>query len=158
MFIKNKVLWRFLKLFDARKSLIILEGLSKLNMNNINKQERKVIVHRETFTEFGVTFSCEQKYYQEPNGDVYVADDLIDENLLLSIDAYRKKVNLLTSYEIKAIHEGYKLSPEVFARALGLKENEISAYETKKIQSKEINTLLVKARDDSIWFLAKLRS
>lgn len=117
----------------------------------MEKLERKIIEEEVTLNRDGVSFNCKFKYYQDPNGDTYEADDLIDENLLTAQDAYRRKVGLLTSKEIVDIRKKYHLNQKDFANILGIGEIGIARYETKQVQTKAINALLLQARDNPLW-------
>jgi putative zinc finger/helix-turn-helix YgiT family protein len=117
----------------------------------MEKLERKIIEEEVTLNRDGVSFNCKFKYYQDLNGDTYEADDLIDENLLTAQDAYRRKVGLLTSKEIVDIRKKYHLNQKDFANILGIGEIGIARYETKQVQTKAINALLLQARDNPLW-------
>jgi putative zinc finger/helix-turn-helix YgiT family protein len=106
----------------------------------------------------GVLFDCVQYYTEDENGEDYVDESQIDQNLLLRQDSYRKAIGLLTSQEIKGIRETYHLSQKDFASILGLGEINVARYETKTVQSKTINDILVRAKQDPLWFFERFKA
>lgn len=86
-----------------------------------------------------------EKYYICLNSikdNCFAQNETINQNLLAVNDAYRKKKNLLTSEEIKAIRNKFKLTQAEFAILLGLGEITITRYETKQIQDVSIDEIL----------------
>lgn len=67
----------------------------------------------------------ERKYrcnkYSEEN--VFETEELWNENLVNSLDTYRKEKKLLTSKEIKDIRNKYKLTQIEMAQLLGVEKN-----------------------------------
>jgi DNA-binding transcriptional regulator YiaG len=117
------------------------------------------IVEKEgTFERDGVAFRCALKYYKTPDGSLCESGDLIDQNLLVRQDAYRKAAGLLTSAGIKRIRNGYRLSQKDFSLALGLGEISVTRFETKLAQSKTIDEVMRRAEEDPYWFLEKFES
>ena len=87
-------------------------------------------------------------YYCNNKKQKFVTPDLEDINQLAIKDEYRKKHNLLTSYEIKQIRDKYSLSQSDFALILGWGEVTITRYETKEIQNEKYDSLLRKIKDN----------
>lgn len=116
----------------------------------------KLIVEKEKkFDKDGVIFSCRQRYLKNGDGVLYEDESLIDENLLARADGYRKAAGLLTSGEIRQIREIYHLSAKDFAKMLDLGEINITRYETKAVQTKSINDIILRSKTDPLWFLEK---
>lgn len=67
---------------------------------------------------------------------------IASENEIRVFDAYKKKVGLLTSLQIKDIRRRYGLSATKFAKLLGMGEKSITRYENGAIQTKEVDLLL----------------
>ena len=102
-----------------------------------------------------------EKYYicnNSSKNNSFERDNMIDENLLSAKDAYRKKNNLLTSKEIKAIRTRFKLTQAEFAILLGLGEVTITRYETKQIQDVSIDQIIRFVNDNPFILLEKLFS
>lgn len=100
-----------------------------------------------------------EKYYRCNKYDtenIFMTSDMWNETLLNSIDAYRKKNNLLTSFEIKKIRSKYKLTQSELAFLLGLGEITITRYETKQIQETSNDTMLREINNNSILALRLL--
>lgn len=73
-----------------------------------------------------------------------------NENLLNARNAYRRKHNLLTSYEIVEIRERYGVSQTDLAKLLGWGEATISRYESKAIQDEAYDNMLRIIRDNPL--------
>lgn len=100
-----------------------------------------------------------EKYYicnNSTKNNCFEEDEMIDENLLAARDAYRKKNNLLTSKEIKAIRTKFKLTQADFAIILGLGEITITRYETKQIQDVSIDQIIRFVNDNPFILLEYL--
>lgn len=69
--------------------------------------------------------------------------ELDNDNLKTAYDLYRRKHNLLTSEEIKAIRNKYGISQALFAKVLGLDEKHIMRYENGSIQDIVHNDLIL---------------
>lgn len=100
-----------------------------------------------------------EKYYICNNlkkNNCFEKDEMSDENLLEARDAYRKKNQLLTSKEIKAIRNKFKLTQADFAIILGLGEVTITRYETKQIQDVSIDQIIRFVNDNPFVLLEYL--
>jgi len=95
-------------------------------------------------------FHCSNCNYDWQNGSQ------LDENVLAIKDAYRKKVGLLTSYEIASIRKKYSLSQADFSLMLGLGEVTITRYESKSIQDQTYDMLIRNVGEDSLFALEML--
>lgn len=113
---------------------------------------------KETFERNGVSFVCSQTYQIGPDGEDFVDAETSNLNLLARQDAYRKATNLLTSSEIKEIRKNYHLSQKDFGQILGLGQIDIVRYETKAVQNRSINDLILRAKEDPLWFFEKFKT
>lgn len=121
------------------------------------KQETQTYEQIETFERDGVSYRCTQYYQVGGDGLDFVDGATMNRNLLLRQDAYRKAAGLLTSEDIKSIRKTYHLSQKDFGGILGLGQIDIVRYETKAVQTRSINDLLVRAKDDPVWFFQKFQ-
>lgn len=71
------------------------------------------------------------------------------ENEIAVYDAYKRKVGLLTSYDIKKIREKRNLSQAKFAREVSIGEKTLTRIENGKIQSKLLDKYLRLLDDDA---------
>lgn len=102
------------------------------------------------------TVEFSERYYRCNKYDkenIFMAGNMWNESLLNRIDAYRKKNNLLTSFEIKEIRSKYKITQSELSFLLGLGEVTITRYETKQIQEVSNDNLLREINNNA--FLAK---
>ena len=87
-------------------------------------------------------------------GDVFYDKKLMDEDMKVGFDLYKKTVGLLTSGEIKAIRKSYGYSATKFAMVLGLGAKTITRYEGGAIQSQEVDNLIrLAAKPDNLALL-----
>jgi putative zinc finger/helix-turn-helix YgiT family protein len=93
-------------------------------------------------------------YYYCENSDEdeneFAPGKIVNENLLSAKDAYREKMGLLTSNQIKQIREIYKLSQSDLSNLLGWGEITITRYETKAIQDEAYDTILKDIRNNPL--------
>lgn len=87
-------------------------------------------------------------YVCEKSNEEFEDGELLDKNLMLMRDAYRRKNNLLTKDEIVSIREKYKITQEDLSNILGLGEKTIARYETNTIQDRPYDVLLRKFNED----------
>lgn len=100
----------------------------------------------------GETVSYQEQYYLCKN----IADDdnefvparMMDANLLEVRDAYRRSHRMLTSKDLVALRNRYKLTQRELAKLLGWGEATISRYETKLIQDKTYDDILKRIDND----------
>ena len=115
------------------------------------EEEHDVILKKEIRK--SIVKDCELEseiYFYECNksGETFESGELLDINLMLMRDAYRKKNNLLTKDEIVSIREKYKITQEDLSNMLGLGEKTIARYETNTIQDRPYDVLLRKLNED----------
>lgn len=84
----------------------------------------------------------ENIYICKSCGEEFETGELTDLNLINARDEYRKKNNLLTSFQIAAIRKKYNLSQADFSLSLGWGEITVTRYETKQIQDSTYDMVL----------------
>jgi len=104
-----------------------------------------------------VTFK-ETVYFCDQSGEVFTPSKVLNQNLLNIKDAYRVKVGLLTSSDIKSIRKKYELSQKELALILGWGEVTIQRYEKKKVQDVTYDNVLRLFNDDQLFALKLLKS
>ena len=108
-----------------------------------------------TFKGESVTFNATYEYCV--NADEYSeTEELMRSNSLAQKDAYRNKVGLLTSSEIKKIREKYMISQKEFSEVLGWSPATIIRYENHQVQDRAHDDILRKIDSDPQWFIELL--
>ena len=109
----------------------------------------------DTFKGESVTFNAIYEYCV--NADEYSeTEELMRSNSLAQKDAYRNKVGLLTSNEIKRIREKYMISQKEFSEVLGWSPATIIRYENHQVQDRAHDDILRKIDSDPQWFIELL--
>jgi len=112
----------------------------------VEKEEENV------FKGENVKFPITYKYCS--NTDQYSeSEEMMNENSLRMKDAYRSKMGLLTSKEIKNIRKKYSISQADLAKIIGLGKKTITRYENHQVQDKAYDRILRKISKDPNWFL-----
>ena len=112
----------------------------------VEKEEENVFKGEE------VKFPITYKYCS--NTDEYSeSEEMMNENSLKMKDAYRRKVGLLTSKEIKNIRKKYTISQADLAKIIGIGKKTITRYENHQVQDKAYDRILRKINKDPNWFL-----
>ncbi|HML36262.1 MAG TPA: DUF4065 domain-containing protein [Bacillota bacterium] len=83
-------------------------------------------------------------------------EELIKKNDLSFKDAYRTKMNLLTSDQIVSIRNKYGASQKDFSGILGWGKATIIRYETHQVQDEAHDEILRKIDEDPKWFIELL--
>lgn len=103
----------------------------------------------------------EEKYYYCENADAeeneFETGGITNQNLLNARNAYRIKMDLLTSNGIIEIRENYGMSQVDLARLLGWGEATISRYESKAIQDDAYDAMLRLIKENPMQALEFLR-
>lgn len=108
-----------------------------------------------TFKGKSVTFNATYEYCV--NTDEYSeTEELLRKNSLAQKDAYRNKVGLLTSSEIKRIRNKYTISQKEFSEVLGWGQATIIRYENHQVQDRAHDNILRKIDSDPQWFMQLL--
>lgn len=90
--------------------------------------------------------------------ELWATDKMLRDNDLALKDAYKKKVGLLTSDEIKAIRKKYGMSQEDFSDILGLGRKTITRYENHYVQAKSQDNMIKRVRNDYEYLLELLEA
>ena len=112
--------------------------------------EEENIIRNETVTFRNIAEYCIE--YDELNQD----EDLIRLNDIAFKNAYRKKMGLLLTGEIKSIRDKYSVSQADLSKILGWGEKTITRYESYQIQDIAHDDLLRRVEEDPEWFLRKI--
>jgi putative zinc finger/helix-turn-helix YgiT family protein len=91
--------------------------------------------------------------YCKNSEEVTETEEMIKMNDLALKDAYRKKVKLLTSEEIKNIREKYDVSQKDFSQILEWGMATVTRYENHQVQDRAHDDILRKIKEDPKWFL-----
>ena len=114
--------------------------LSKMKMFcSICEEEHDVeLIEKEKETIIkGKKIKYKEKFYRcnkYEDENTFQSEELWNEGLINSINAYRSENNLLTSREIKQIRNKYKITQLEMAKLLGVGDITVTRYETKQIQ------------------------
>ena len=113
---------------------------------------------KETITK-GEKIKYKELYYKcnkYTDNNIFMTGELWNINLVNSLDAYRRKKDLLTSKEIKEIREKYGLTQSEMAFLLNLGEITITRYETKQIQDASVDNMIRELNDNPLFALKLL--
>ena len=104
----------------------------------------ELIKEREVTTEVkGIKIKFTEKYKVDSKTNEEIFDrDIEQENDIKLYNIYKKRMNLLTTNEIKEIRERYGLSQKDFALALGMGEITINRLENGSTQSGAVNSII----------------
>ena len=104
----------------------------------------ELIKEREVTTEVkGIKIKFTEKYKVDSKTNEEIFDrDIEQENDIKLYNVYKKRMNLLTTNEIKEIRERYGLSQKDFALALGMGEITINRLENGSIQSEAVDSII----------------
>ena len=104
----------------------------------------ELIKEREVTTEVkGIKIKFTEKYKVDSKTNEEIFDrDIEQENDVRLYNIYKKRMNLLTTNEIKEIRERYGLSQKDFALALGMGEITINRLENGSIQSEAVDSII----------------
>lgn len=121
------------------------------------EHEFKILEHNTNQKVKGIEVSyIEKTYYCDNCQEEFEDDSFACENLIAATDAYKTKMALLNSTDLKAIREKYDLSQSDFAIILDMGEVTITRYENGLIQSKSTDTLIKEISADPVKLLKKL--
>lgn len=135
-----------------------IEGENKMPLCKFCDENHLELRHEtKKVTLKGIEVEYDHKFFYCPDlEEEFEEGDLIDENLNAARNAYRKKVSLLTSDEIKAIRDRFSLSQKDLAVLLEMGEVSITRIETKLIQDKTTDDTIRRLVEDPIFLLNKL--
>ncbi|MBO4325707.1 MAG: DUF4065 domain-containing protein [Clostridia bacterium] len=95
--------------------------------------------------------------YCDAADELYVDEELLQENDIKLKDAYRREEGLLTSAEIIAIRAKYGITQSDLCTLLGWGGKTITRYESHQVQDRAHDTILKKIDNDPEWFLTLLK-
>lgn len=108
-----------------------------------------------TFKNEMVSFRANYEYCS--NIDEYSeTEEMLKLNSLAQKDAYRKKVKLLTSAEIRTIRDKYGISQKEFSEVLDWGKATITRYENHHVQDRAHDEILRMIDSDPQWFIGML--
>lgn len=110
----------------------------------------------EIFKEEEVSFDAIYQYCPIED-ELLETEEMMRINSLAMKDAYREKMNLLTSKEIIEIREKYGVSQKDFSEILDWGRATITRYENHQVQDRGNDNVLRKIDSDPKWFLEMLR-
>jgi len=106
----------------------------------------------------GIEVEYEAIYeYCSLTDELHAVDNMISENDISMKNAYRRKVDLLTTNDICAIRAKYGISQADLSTILGWGAKTITRYETHQVQDMAHDTILKKLDTDPEWFLVLLK-
>lgn len=114
------------------------------------------VIDNEIFKGEEVAFTSTYEYCSNAD-ELLETEEMIKANSLAMKDAYRKKVGLLTSSEIKNIREKYGISQKDFSEVLDWGMATITRYENHQVQDRAHDDVLRKIDSDPKWFLEMLQ-
>jgi putative zinc finger/helix-turn-helix YgiT family protein len=123
----------------------------------MEEHEVKTVLVKEQATFKNVKVNYEASYlYCDEAEELYMDEQLMQENDVRLKDAYRKTEGLLTSAEIIGIRAMYGISQSDLCILLGWGGKTITRYESHQVQDKAHDTILKKLEQDPEWFLSLL--
>jgi putative zinc finger/helix-turn-helix YgiT family protein len=138
--------------------MAILKSEARLCLNCMEEHQVDIVevTEQETFKGVNVEFTAIYEFCS--NTDNYLeTEDMIRANSLAVKDAYRKKVGLMTSAEIRAMRKKYDVSQKDFSEILDWGGATITRYENHHVQDRAHDDILRKIDSDPKWFLEMLK-
>lgn len=134
-------------MYINRKGVLILQ--KELYCYNCDKYNTVDIIKRnEIYVVKGEPIEIEvQICICEGCGEELFDKELDELNIERAFDIYRKKHELLSPEEIKAIRESYGLSQGAFSELLNWREVTLNRYEMGAVQDKDHNNTLILLRN-----------
>jgi len=126
--------------------------LSCMEVHDVKEVE---VIEENIFKNERVKFNAIYEYCSDTE-EYTQTEEMIKINDLAFKDAYRKKMNLLTSIEIIGIREKYGISQKDFSEILGWGKATITRYENYQVQDVAHDDILRKIDSDPNWFLSLL--
>ena len=129
----------------------------KLCYSCMKEHEIEIVNENEKMTFKGIVVEYKATYEYCSNTETYSEnEEMMRQNGIALRDAYRKKMDLLTTKQMKAIRIKYKINQKDFAKILGWGEATLARYESHYIQERANDNLLRKVGTDPEWFLLML--
>ncbi|HZJ90715.1 MAG TPA: type II TA system antitoxin MqsA family protein [Oscillospiraceae bacterium] len=137
--------------------MIIIKTENKLCLSCMELHEVQTVICRELELFKNEEVSFEGQYEYCDRRDTLLEDDEnINLNSLAMKNAYRKKMDLLTSDDIMSIRKIYDISQKDFAIVLDWGQATITRYENYQVQDRAHNDILLRVAKDPRWFLEML--
>jgi putative zinc finger/helix-turn-helix YgiT family protein len=114
------------------------------------------VIEQETFKGVDIGFKATYEYCSNTDGYLET-EDMIRKNNLALKDAYRTKMGLLTSGEIRDMRYKYGVSQKDFSEILDWGGATITRYENHQVQDRAHDDILRKIDSDPKWFLEMLK-
>ncbi|HAJ94878.1 MAG TPA: hypothetical protein DCP02_01475 [Actinobacteria bacterium] len=96
-------------------------------------------------------------YYCLNSKEGFYPSDIMDKNLLIARDNYKKINNLLTSSKIKKIRKSYGLNQKEFSNILGWGDITVQRYENKAVQDITYDEVMRRAKIDRSFLFEGLK-
>lgn len=123
----------------------------------MKEHEVEIVNENEKMTFKGIVVEYTATYEYCANTEIYSEnEEMMRQNGIALRDAYREKMDLLTTKQMKAIRIKYKINQKDFAKILGWGEATLARYESHYIQERANDNLLRKVGTDPEWFLLML--
>lgn len=107
------------------------------------EKKDNVCIRRVVVNVKGIDIEFDEYYKINPENGEEVFDRNIEiDNDIRLYDIYKKRVNLLTTNEIKLIRKKYGMSQKEFSKILGLEETMIYRLENGSIQTKDVDAVI----------------
>jgi len=120
----------------------------------MEEHEVKTVLVMDQATFKNSTVNYEASYlFCELAEELYMDEQLMQDNDIRLKDAYRKKEGLLTSTQIGEIRAKYGISQSDLCLLLGWGGKTITRYESHQVQDKAHDTILKKLDQDPEWFI-----
>lgn len=135
----------------------IIKSEKKLCTCCMEEHEVKTVLIREVSTFKNAKVNYDAVYfYCEDAEELYMDEQLMQENDIRLKDAYRKEEGLLTSSQIAGVRAKYGITQRDLCLLLGWGGKTITRYEGHQVQDKAHDTILRKIDHDPEWFLTLL--
>ena len=135
----------------------IVKKEEKLCICCMEKHNVKIVetTEKAIFKDVAVEYAAKY-FYCDLAEELYMDEAMIRENDTNKKDAYRKKMGLLASNEIKSVRSKYAISQNDLCLLLGWGGKTITRYESHQVQDRAHDTILKKLDKDPEWFLCLL--
>lgn len=135
-----------------------IESVNKFCLSCMREHDVDLVQIREndTFRNVEIDYSATYEHCRDTD-ELLESEALIRANSLAAKDAYRKKVGLLTSGEIRKVREKYGMSQSDFSKVLNWGEKTITRYENHQVQDRAHDDILRKIDSDPKWLLDMLK-
>lgn len=126
-----------------------------LSCMEIHEVQRIETQEKSEFKNTPVTYNALYEFCKN-TGEYLQNEDLIKANDISFKDAYRSKMNLLTSSEVMAVRDKYRVSQKDFSDILGWGQATMTRYENHQVQDEAHDEILRKLDSDPKWFIELL--